>query len=153
MQWMVDSGMAVNEGNNSFPNIGGVGSNSLAVISPYLKDMDWAKVYRYVPGLRQNDPDGLVMMYMDRPTRWIWHGQTPTIFRAKAWLVVPVDFREGIGSNSIAPGELSSCVSTVEFKRRLKATLDFIHTNQRPNWQAIVAEHSKFLEGIEGLAK
>ena len=26
--------------------------------------------------------------------------------------------------------------------------LEFVRTNERPHWQAVVAEHSRFLEGI-----
>jgi hypothetical protein len=87
-------------------------------------------------------------MYVGQPTRWTWHAQKPTIFREKAWIVVPVDFATGSRPQA-GPGELSERISTDEFRRRLRRTVDFIRTNQRPNWQTIVAEHTKFLESIE----
>jgi hypothetical protein len=47
------------------------------------------------------------------------------------------------------PGELSERVSLAEFRSRLQRTLDFVRTNERPNWQTIVAEHAKFLDAVE----
>jgi hypothetical protein len=44
---------------------------------------------------------------------------------------------------------LSERVSLDEFRSTLKRTLDFIRTNERPNWQAVVAEHSKFLNSLQ----
>jgi hypothetical protein len=149
MNWMGDHGMDINSHTNTFPNVNGVGRDSLATISEGMNGhMNWAKDYRYVPGLREGDPGDLVLMYFDRPTRWVWHGPAPTIFKEKAWIVVPVDF--AMGSRPPAgPGELSERVSLDEFRSRLKRTLDFVRTNDRPNWQTIVAEHTKFLDSIQ----
>src|SRR5581483_10680659 len=88
--------------------------------------------YRYVAGLRQDDPRDLVLLYLDRPTRWTWHEAHPTIFNKKAWMLIPVDF-EGGGWHA-GGGECSDRVSLGEFRSRLRRTLDFIRTNQRPNW-------------------
>jgi hypothetical protein len=142
--WMGDQGGDI----NAFPNLNGVGQDSLAAIQERMgDDMDWAKGYRYVPGLREEDPGDLVLMYVDRPTRWTWHGQPQTIFKEKAWILVPVDFTYGVRPRS-GPGEASERVSLDEFRRRLQRTLEFVRTNERPHWQTIVAEHTKFLESI-----
>lgn len=134
---------------NAFPNVIGAGSASLIAISNSMGgDMKWTKNYNYVPGLREGDPGELVLMYFAEPTRWTWHGSHPTIFKGKAWIVVPVDFTMSWPQRKIS-GELSERVSTDEFKTRLKRTLDFVRTNERPHWQAVVAEHKKFLDSIE----
>lgn len=148
--WMDEKGMDPNSNTNLFPNAGGASIDSLLVIREEMGGrMDWAENYRYVPGLYENDPGQLVLMYLDRPTRWIWHGQQPTVFKEKKWLVVPVDFGDG----RPVQGELSERVATDEFKRRLRATIDFVRTNQRPNWQTVVAEHMKFLQSIEQVGR
>lgn len=149
MNWMSDHGMDINSHTNNFPNVKGVGRDSLAAIHKSMNGhMGWADDYGYVPGLRENDPGELVLMYVDRPTRWTWHGPAPTVFEEKAWIVVPVDFAMGSRRQS-GPGESSERVSLDEFRSRLKRTLDFIRTNERPDWQTIVAEHTKFLDSIE----
>lgn len=136
---------------NAFPNINGRSAESLTAIRGQMGgSMRWAQGYRYVPGLRRTDPGDLVLAYVDQPTRWVWHASHPTRFKPKAWLLVPVDFTWGNGRRlSGAGGELSERVSKAEFKERLQRTLDFIRANQRPNWQSIVAEHSKFLESLD----
>ena len=147
--WMEENGLDMNSNTNAFPNVGGVGRDSLAAIREGMGGhMDWAKSYRYVPGLREDDPGHLVLMYFDRPTRWTWHGPAPTIFTKKAWILVPVDF-DGIGRHREGPGELSERVSPDRFKTRLRETLEFLQTNARPHWQTVVAEHRRFLESLE----
>jgi len=132
-----------------FPNVRGVGRDSLATIRDGMGGyMDWLKDYGYVPGLREGDPGDLVLMYFNRPTRWTWHGPPPTIFKEKAWILIPVDFADGMRPRS-GPGEKSERVSLDEFRSRLRRTLDFIRTNERPNWQTIVKEHTRFLDSIE----
>lgn len=149
MHWMDDSGMDINSHTNVFPNANGTGADSLAAISNGMGGhMTWAKGYRYVPGLREDDPGDLVLMYLDRSTRWAWHGPPPSIFKDKAWIVVPADFAMG-GRPQSGPGELSERVSLAEFRSRLRRTLDFVRTNERPHWQTVVAEHAKFLDSIE----
>jgi len=144
MAWMMDNGMKAETQANPFPNADGFSKNSLYLIANEMgSTRDWAKDYGYVVGLRQDDPGELVLMNIDRPTRWTWHGGPPTIFKQKAWLIVTVDF------DSHGGGELSERISTTEFKRRLAGTIDFVRTNARPNWQTVVAEHTKFLEALE----
>ena len=148
-EWMGDNGRDPNTHTNAFPNINGIGAGSFATISNAMgSQMAGTREYRYVPGLRQDDPGDLVLVYLDRPTRWTWHEAYPTIFKKKAWMFVPVDFTMG-GRPVRGGGELSERVSLDEFRRRLTRTLDCIRTNERPNWQTIVAEHTKFLESIE----
>lgn len=127
-----------------FPNVKGVSHDSLSTINEAMNSTNWATNYMYVPGLRKDDPGDLVLMYVARPTRWTWHGSVPTIFRKKAWIIVPVDFKLG-NLRKAGPGEDSERVSAIEFQQRLKRTLDFIRTNDRPNWQTVVSEHARFL--------
>jgi len=138
---------------NVFPNVHGIGRDSLAEIKEEMAgNMEWAGDYRYVPGLRADDPGDLVLMYFDRPTRWTLHVERPpTRFKERAWIVVPVDFTLGPrpSGRPEGPGEMSERISTEKFKRRLRETLDFVRTNDRPDWQVVVAEHTKFLESIE----
>ena len=150
---MHESGGDIANDPRPFPNVKGLSRDSLETIREGMAGhMDWAKDYNYVPGLREDDPADLVLMYFNRPTRWNWHGShTPTIFAAKAWIIIPVDFGAGLGSrpHSANGGECSERVSLTDFRNRLRQTLDFVRTNQRPNWQTVVAEHEKFLESIE----
>jgi hypothetical protein len=135
-----------------FPNVKGLSQDSLATIRDGVGGyMAWTNDYNYIPGLREGDPPDLVLMYFNRPTRWNWHGAPPTIFNNKAWIIIPVDFNLGVDfrphTNQL--GECSERVSADEFRNRLKRTLDFVRTNERPNWQTVVAEHNKFLDSIE----
>ncbi len=143
--WMDDEGKNMNSGTNAFPNVGGVGKDSMEAIHEEMGTMDWAKNYRYVPGLHEDDPGRLVLMYVAQPTRWTWHGPPPTIFKDKKWIIVPVDFESQPGR----PGECSERISEEEFKIRLRGTLEFVRTNARPNWQQVVAEHTAFLNELE----
>jgi hypothetical protein len=146
---MSNNGWDINSGTNEFPNIKGVGVDSLTTISNGMAGhMTWVKDYRYVPGLREDDPGDLVLLYFNRPTRWTWHGPAPTIFEEKAWIVVPVDFVLGPRDRS-GPGECSERIPLDQFRTRLRRTLDFVRTNERPHWQTIVADHSKFLDSLE----
>jgi hypothetical protein len=148
--WMDANGMRSTTLNNPFPNVGGVGQDSLAEIHTEMgEDMAWAQDYRYVPGLRQDDPGDLVLMYFNRPTRWTMHIAPPTIFSAREWILIPVDFTFFGSRTASGPGEMSERVSADEFKTRLKKTIDYIRKKQRPNWPTIVAEQTKFLESID----
>ena len=135
-----------------FPNIDGSSAKSLAEIHESFGEMKVEEMYLYVPGLRRDDPGDLVLMYFARPTRWTWHGgPLPTIFRSKGWIMIPVDMRfygAGIDREG-GPGEFSEWVSFEEFKQRLQKTLDFLRDNERPNWEAVVEEHKRFLGRAE----
>jgi hypothetical protein len=136
---------------NVLPNVHGIGRDSLAELRPYGFDAYLEQRYGYVAGLRKDDPGDLVLMYLNQPTRWVWHGIPHTIFTKKAWIIVPVDFTVFTysGRQITKPGECSETVSREEFRVRLRRTLDFVRTNERPNWKAVVAEHTKFLNSIE----
>jgi len=146
--WMDDNGMDSNSHTNAFPNVNGLSQNSLAIIRDQMGYMTWTNNYNYVPGLHEDDPGDLVLMYVNGSTRWTWHGPPPIRFEKKAWIVVPVDFKMG-GRPPAGDGELSERISLKEFQTRLRRTLDFIRTNERPNWKAVVAEHTKFLNSLE----
>lgn len=155
--WVSDNGKDSTGATNAYPNVNGDSTASLAVIDHALNwGISWTNRYKYVPGLRETDPGDLILFYMSQPTRWTWHGAPPTKFKEKAWLIVPADFtlRERYGTKGeIVPthevGEMSERLSTEEFKARLQETLDFVRTNNRPNWQSVVAEHSNFLKGMK----
>ena len=61
--------------------------------------------------------------------------------------MVPLDFTNG-GRPLRGGGELSERITEDEFRRRLQSTLDLVKTNARPNWEAVVAEHTRFLEAL-----
>src|SRR5580658_7834702 len=72
---MHEAGYDIAHDPKPFPNVKGIGRDSLATIHEGMGNyMDWAKEYGYVPGLREDDPGDLVLMYVERPTRWTWHG-------------------------------------------------------------------------------
>jgi hypothetical protein len=143
--WMQD------QQTNAFPNAGGSSQHSLEMIREEMGgSMRWAEHYRYVAGLREDDPGDLILMYYDRPTRWTWHGAPPpSVFKEKAWIVVPVDFTTPAWRRPAGPGEMSERVSSQEFRRRLRATLEFVRTNARPHWEAVLAEHTRVLDAHE----
>src|SRR5438552_561358 len=67
-QWMLETSHT----NGFYPNVDGIGSNSLAMIEPFFgQDI---QQYAYIPGLRMDDPKDLVLMYLKRPTHYSWHG-------------------------------------------------------------------------------
>ena len=137
---------------NVFPNLGGHSHESMLAIRNELGGyVEWADRYRYVAGLTLNDPDDLVLLYVSEPTRWTWHGgRPPTKLQEKAWILVPLDFKLFGHRNTaiLAQGELSERVAAQEFAQRLRKTLDFLKTNQRPNWRTVVAEHEGILESL-----
>jgi hypothetical protein len=135
-----------------FPNVKGLSQDSLATLRDAMSmygNMDWATNYNYVPGLREDDPGDLVLMYFNRPTRWTWFALPPTIFQEKEWIIIPVDFGRGMRPRPEKDRDYSERVSLDEFRRRLRETIDFVRTNDRPNWQTVVAEHTKFLDSLE----
>ena len=132
-----------------YPNVQGNSQASLAQIRELLNTDQVAKKYNYVPGLQEGDPGQLVIMYLRVPTRSKWHGQGGPRSNPKQWVLVPCDFVIYDSRIPSGPGELSEWVPFTEFRSRLLATLDFLRTNNRPNWQAAVAEHTKFLESVE----
>ena len=143
-----------NEKENSdkeLPNLNGNSRDSLALINPYGPEDSYVEDhYGYVPGLTEKDPGDLVLCYMTKPTRWIFHGYPQSRFKPKGWMVVPVAF-EGHSPTAIYHGECSECLTTTEFRARLQKTLDFLRANNRPHWQTVVAEQTRFLDSIRNL--
>ena len=91
----------------AFPDVRGVGRDSLAEIHSYPTRVQLEDRYGYVAGLRKDDPGDLVLAYVNQSTRWIWHGAPRTIFNEKRWIVVPVDFTVWGGREPTRPGECS----------------------------------------------
>ena len=136
---------------NAFPDIGGHGRESMLAIRTEMGGYsDWVDRYSYVAGLADDDPGDLVLLYVAEPTRWTWHGDPPSRFRDKAWILVPVDFKLGRRDTSgLGPGEESERVGQAEFARRLRRTLEFLRDHQRPNWETVIAEHQTLLERLD----
>ena len=137
---------------NGYPNVSGLSSNSLVSLNRYSGG-GWGGAYvltnyKYVPGLKEDDPDELVLMYFDKPTRCTWHADSPTFSRPRKWVVVPPGFYFR-GFDSPHNGECSDWIDTTEFKIRLQKTLDFLKDNDRPFWTNVVAEHTEFLRTIK----
>jgi hypothetical protein len=125
---------------NTYPNVGGVGSNSLAVVQPYLKSE--MQRYRYVPGLSHDDPKDLILMYMS--TRYTWHGDTShTVFSPKHWLILSPEI---VGGGTFPEG--GEFVDRLELKRRIEKTVAFLKEHQRPCWQFVAEEQSRFLDSL-----
>lgn len=126
-----------------FPNVNGKSDASLKLVEPFFG----TRIYRYgyVPGLRCGDSKSLVLLYLKTKTRYTWHADTAhNIFSPKLWKIISPDFL--YGGPDTEGGEL---VTTAEFKRRMQTTLAFLKENQRPNWQAVVAEQTAFLNSIK----
>jgi hypothetical protein len=131
---------------NIYPNLDGVGSNSLAVIEQYFgPDI---QRYEYIPGLKCEDPKDLVLMYLKTKTHYSWHGDAKhTIFSPERWMVLSPDIIGYETSNSCPEG--GQLLDTPEFKRRIQMTVAFLKEYQRPNWQAVAKEQSDFLNSIK----
>ena len=144
-QWMLENSRTngPSQDNYFYPNAGGKGSNSLAMIEPFIgHDI---QRYAYVPGLRCNDPKDLVLMYMKNRTHYSWHGDTGhTVFSPRRWMVVSPDI--SLGGPCPEGGEL---LDTPEFKKRIERTVAFLKKHQRPYWQVVTREQEDFLRTIE----
>lgn len=128
---------------NVFPNVNGRSDASLKLIEPYFYN-EFHRDYGYVPGLRYDDGVDLVMLYLKEKTRYTWHGdRSHNVFSPKLWKIMSAQIDAGLDPEG---GEL---VTTAEFKGRMQATLAFLKENQRPNWQAVVAEQTAFLNSIK----
>lgn len=134
-----------------FPNVDGSSPKTILSLSNELVGMfpEVATNYKYVPGLRSDDPGELIVFYLNQPTRWQVHIKPESILKRKSWLVVPIDYFHMANRSTVARGEFSENLTTEQFTNRLIATLNFVRTNGRPNWQAIVKEHSAFLESLK----
>ena len=139
--WMAD------HETENYPNIKGIGPESLAELARYGSYSNLHENYMYVPGLNDSDPPQLVLLYAKRPTRYSRHGiPPPLIFKPKKWIVLGPD----IAFPKIEHiGEFNDWIETIEFKARLQNTLDYLRDNNRPFWKNVVAEHTEFLKSIK----
>ena len=142
-QWMFETTNGM-----KFPNVDGSSSRSLALLDPYFgpNDTNALHDYRYVPGLHSDDPDNLILFYLREPSQRTWHGDIHWINRPKRWVVLNPGMDVPPGR---AGGELCEAISTTEFKKRLRATLDYLKQNERPGWQAAEQEHMRFISSIQ----
>ena len=135
-----------------FPNVRGESLASMQVLPSFEVFTELQSHYSYVPGLTRDDPGDLVLMYVNQPTRWTWHGEPPTVFTDQAWILVPVDLKFYGNRDKLGPGEFSERVAFDEFRQRLEKTLDFLKLQKRPNWETVVKEHSDFLKRMQPAA-
>ena len=136
-QWMLETGHT-----NDYPNASGLGSNSLAMIEPLFGHA--IQRYAYVPGLRPDDPEGLILMYLRTQTHYTWHGDSGhSIFTPLRWMVVSPQIQRGTCPEG---GDL---LDTSEFKKRLQMTVEFLTEHQRPYCQAVAEEQSAFLKSLK----
>ena len=133
--------------NGTYPNLNGDSAACIAVIEPFIGNGKHGQLdaYGYVPGLRFDDPTNVVLIYMKEKTRFTWHSDySHTLFSPRKWYV-----------NSPSLVESGTCpeggdlLDTPEFKKRLLATLDFLRTNNRPNWEIVAREQLAFLASIK----
>jgi len=145
-QWMLETTNGV-----TFPNVDGSSSRSLALVLPYFGSTDTNALhdYMYVPGLRSDDPDNLILFYLREPSRRTWHGDTLWFNGPKRWVVLNPRMSSPDSDSGRAGGELCEALSMVEFKDRLRTTLDYLKRNERPGWQAAEQEHMRFISSIQ----
>jgi hypothetical protein len=144
-QWKLEAGT------NVWPNVDGNSARSFAEIEELLGppgNHDYSQAYGYVPGLKDDDPRDLIFMYMKQKTRRTWNGDhSASVFSGKKWMVFGPDFWT-VSEISESLPEGGELVDTTEFTRRLQKTFQFLRDNDRPHCEAVIAEHSRFLESL-----
>jgi hypothetical protein len=129
-----------------FPNVDGKRIASLSPLKRFLEEDQvgaWTTLisdYGYVPGLRTDDPPGLVLFYFRRMTKYrgpfeSWSNWTPEGFpcwRSAKWAVMDSDYREHY-------------MDTPEFLQRMSDTLGYLESQNRPFWRTIREEQESFL--------
>jgi hypothetical protein len=135
----------------TYPNVDGSSSRSLALLLPYLglQNTNALRDYMYVPGLRSDDPDNLILFYLREPSRRTWHGDTHWFSGPKRWVVLNPRMVSPDSDSGRAGGEADEAISLAEFKDRLRATLDYLKRNERPGWQVAEQEHMRFISSIQ----
>jgi hypothetical protein len=143
-QWMLETGRTNGVYTDGvYPNTNGIGSNSLAMIQPFFDQR--IQQYGYVPGLKYDDPNDLVLMYLKAQTHYTWHGDTEhTIFSPRRWMVLSPKI---VASGTCPEG--GELLDTPEFKKRLQMTVTFLREHQRPYWQVVAEEQSNLLNSIK----
>ena len=144
-QWKMEHGKT-----SLFPNMAGKADDSIAAFAAYCST-NWQihKFYGYVPGLMEEDPKDLVLMYFKQKTRYRWHGDRTPLPQAQ-WLVFGPswdDTETYDGREELPEGGVLE--DTPTFKRRLQKTLDFLKDHNRPFCTNAVAEQSAFLNSIK----
>ena len=135
---------------NWYPNIEGDSGRSLEAVAVYTYDgMTSLQDYRYIAGLKSDDSEGLILMYVNRPSSRTWHGDSHWFRMQKRWVILNPQMSSP--DDTFGPGwsELGEAITTPEFKRRIQATLDYLKNNNRPFWTNVVQEHTAFLRSIE----
>lgn len=132
-----------------YPNVAGSGAASLEELMPHIKDGERSlRDYRYVPGLKADDPAALVMMYLRAPSWRTWHGDQHWVRSQKRWVILNPQLSDHGESYGSEWSELGEAITTAEFTNRLTATLEYLRENRRPNWEAATDEHARFLHSI-----
>ena len=96
---------------------------------------------RYIQGLRNDDPEDLIVMYVKHKTHW------PTKHWFQGFEAVPKWLVMGPRVDTYW-GRAGGWIETPEFVRRFMKTLDFLRANQRPHWEETVTAHEAFLAGV-----
>ena len=102
---------------NGFPNLRGEAVASLQLIMPFRTPGSF-RDYGYVPGLKPEDAQDLVLFYVKKPSRKRWHGDAWSPLHPKLWVVVNPQFT--------GDWEDAEAITTTEFKLRLAKTLVFL---------------------------
>jgi len=122
----------------------------LALLTSYLHEGPTAlRDYRYVPGLRSDDAEGLILIYVKRPSRRTWHGDTHWFRADKRWVVLNPRMSSPSEGDARGWSECGEAICGTQFKTRLRATLDYLKSKERPSWQAAREEHLGFLSAIK----
>lgn len=139
------------------PNVDGKSNASFVLLASHLGSssdkfaQEWLQQYKYVPGLNENDPGDLVLLYMVKPTRWVHHIAPAKAWDAEGWIVCPIDLMTTTNMSvqrTTRLGELSESLTEEQFRERLQKTLDFLKANQRPHWEVVIKEHQEVLDAL-----
>ena len=98
--------------------------------------------FRYVQGLKKDDPPDLIVMYVKKMTHW--RTKRDSYEETPKWLVMGPHVESSYWAYE------GGWIDTAEFTRRLRKTLDFLRANERPHWQETVKEHNRFLQQVKG---
>ncbi len=142
-QWQIE------KQTNTYPNVDGNGLLSFAQFGEYFhSSSSFANDYGYVPGLRSDDPNDLVLLYLKKKTRRTWNGDRHyNRHTEKMWMVFGPDLSRAAHGDDLPEGGTRE--TTADFKDRLQKTFDFLKDNNRPYWTNIVKEHAEFLNSIK----
>lgn len=144
-QWMLET-----TNGPWFPNVEGKSADSLALLIPYFHEGPRAfQDYRYIPGLRSDDPESLILVYVRVPSRRTWHGDTHWFRKEKRWVILNPRASSPDSGDPRAWSECGEAIPSEQFKTRLTATLEYLKRNGRSGWQAATDEHMQFLRAIK----